>query len=92
MLAGVYPDRMKQAASARIPPSGAVRFVITMVADVSRRKRPPAQSLFCFASGECGHYVPEISPEERSHFAEHFIETFSAALGESRHEYLIQKK
>ena len=59
---------------------------MTMVAELPERKRPPAQSLFCFASGECAHYVPAISPEERDHFADHFLETFAVALGESRHE------
>lgn len=63
-----------------------------MVAEMPARKRPPAQSLFCPAGGSAAHYVPEISSVEREHFAEHFLETFAIALGESRHEDLLIDK
>jgi hypothetical protein len=62
---------------------------MSMAATLPERKRPPAQSLFCPAGTDCPHHVQEISPRERATFASHFIGSFAAALGESRHEDLL---
>ena len=65
---------------------------MTSASATTTRKRPQEFSLFCAPGGDCPHLVPQPPARERESFAEHFLDSFVLALGETRAErYLIEK-